>query len=220
MSLAARLIRGLLLAAMLWAIALAVCGRTDLIMLHAFLGTVSVFLLTAMIAIDPDLARERLRRGQTGADPRRLLLLRTLFLAQFIYGLLDIGRLHWTDRMSRPVQVAGLTAFALGFGWVLWAMAANRFFVPVIRILSERGHQVVSSGPYAILRHPGYAGMLLFAPASALALGSWGALIPGLALSVTFFLRAAHEDRFLHANLPGYAGYAARVRFRLLPGVW
>jgi protein-S-isoprenylcysteine O-methyltransferase Ste14 len=220
MSLATRLIRGLLAAAILWAIALAVCGRTDLLMLNAFLGTGSVLLLAAMVVIDPDLARERFRRGQTGADPRRLLLLRALFLAQSGYALLDIGRLHWTDRMSRPVQVAGLVAAALGFGWALWAAAANRFFVPVIRIQSERGHRVVSSGPYAIQRHPGYAGMSLAAPASALALGSWGALIPALALSVTFALRAAHEDRFLHANLPGYAEYAARVRFRLLPGVW
>jgi len=96
----------------------------------------------------------------------------------------------------------------------------NRFFVPVIRIQSDRGHRVVSSGPYAVMRHPGYAGTLLAAPAAALAIGSWGALIPALALSATFLSRAAHEDRFLHANLPGYAEYTGRVRFRLVPGVW
>jgi protein-S-isoprenylcysteine O-methyltransferase Ste14 len=79
---------------------------------------------------------------------------------------------------------------------------------------------VVSTGPYAVVRHPGYAGMLLMAPAAALAIGSWGAVAPGLGLAGLFIARAAHEDRFLRGNLAGYPEYAHRVRFRLLPGVW
>src|SRR5262245_30541198 len=220
MLLTRRLIRWLVLTVVLWAFALGVSGRTDLVMLNLFLVLCSALVLGATVAIDPDLARERMRRDVSGEDPRRLALLRLLFLVEFGYGLLDVGRLHWTDRVPRPVQVAGLVTSALGFAWVLWAATVNRFFVPVIRIQSDRGHRVVSSGPYAVMRHPGYAGTLLAAPAAALAIGSWGALIPALALSATFLSRAAHEDRFLHANLPGYAEYTGRVRFRLVPGVW
>jgi protein-S-isoprenylcysteine O-methyltransferase Ste14 len=220
MSLARRLVRWFAATAVLSAFAFGISGRTDLPMLNLFLVTSSALVLAATVAIDPDLARERGRRDQAGEDPRRLVAIRLFFLVQFVFGLLDIGRLHWTDRVPRPVQVVGLVASGLGFAWALWAAAVNRFFIPVIRIQSERGHQVVSSGPYALMRHPGYAGMSLAAPAAALALGSWGALIPAVALSATFLSRAAHEDRFLRANLAGYADYAARVRFRLLPGVW
>ena len=220
MLLVSRLVRWLLFTALLWAIAFVLTGRVDLPMLNAFLGVSSVLVLAALLAIDPDLARERVRRGQTGEDPKRLLVLRVLFLFEFTYALLDIGRLHWSDRVPRTVQVAGLVIFCLAFAWVLWAATVNRFFVPVIRIQSERGHRVVSTGPYAFVRHPGYAGTLVVAPALALALGSMGALIPAAAVAATFVARAAHEDRFLLSQLPGYAEYAQRVRFRLLPGVW
>ena len=215
-----RLARGLLFAAVLAAFSLGLAGRTDLPMLNAFLAVCAGALLVGMLVIDADLARERWRRGQTGEDPVRLVWIRVVFLALFVFALLDIGRLHWTDRVPPALQVVGLGVFALTFLWELWAVAVNRFFVPVIRLQSERGHQVVSVGPYAVVRHPGYAGMTLMSPAGALALGSWGALAPGLVLSALFLARAAHEDRFLQRNLEGYADYAARVRFRLLPGVW
>lgn len=220
MSLVSRLVRWLLFTVLLWAGAFALTGRVDLPMLNVFLGVCSALILAAFLALDPDLARERVRRGQTGEDPGRLRMLRVLFLLEFAYGLLDIGRLHWSDRVPRPLQASGLVICCLAFAWVLWAATVNRFFVPVIRIQNERGHRVVSTGPYALVRHPGYAGSLVVAPAAALALGSWGALIPGAAVAATFIARAAHEDRFLHANLPGYAEYASRVGFRLLPGVW
>jgi protein-S-isoprenylcysteine O-methyltransferase Ste14 len=177
-------------------------------------------MLLGTLVIDGELARERFRRGQTGEDPARLVWLRGVFLALFVYALLDIGRLHWTDRTPPGLQAGALLVFSLAFLWELWAVSVNRFFVPVIRIQAERGHRVVSDGPYAIVRHPGYAGMTLMAPATALALGSWGALVPGLVLSALLLARAAHEDRFLHDHLEGYAEYAARVRFRLLPGMW
>jgi protein-S-isoprenylcysteine O-methyltransferase Ste14 len=99
-------------------------------------------------------------------------------------------------------------------------MAANRFFSPVVRVQSERGHRVIDVGPYARMRHPGYLGMAVFAPMAALALGSWWALVPAGLYTTLILRRAAVEDRFLHGHLPGYAEYAARVRFRILPGIW
>jgi protein-S-isoprenylcysteine O-methyltransferase Ste14 len=215
-----RLGRWLLFSLVLVAFALGVAGRRDLPMLNAFVAMLVLVALLAALWIDSELARERLRRGQTGADPLRLTLIRGLFPALFIVALLDIGRFHWSDTVPRALQLAALVAAAVAFAWILWAISVNRFFVPVIRVQPERGHEVVSAGPYAHVRHPGYAGMALAAPASALALGSWWALLPGVALATLFVARAAHEDRFLHDHLDGYADYAGRVRWRLLPGMW
>ena len=215
-----RFARWLLLMGVLVALSLVLAGRRDLPMLNAFLAVCAVLMLIAMMIIDPGLARERWRRGQTGEDPARLVLIRLVSLVLFVFALLDIGRLHWSDTVPVGLHMGALGCFALGFLWVLWAVSANRFFVPVIRLQTERGHHVVSTGPYAVMRHPGYAAMILISPAGALALGSWGALVPAMALSALFVARAAHEDRFLRQNLAGYADYAARVRFRLLPGVW
>ena len=215
-----RLARWLMFALVITAPSLGIAGRTDLPWLNAFLGLCTALMLAGILIIDPELARERFRRGQTGEDPVRLAAIRVVFLALFVYALLDIGRLHWSDGVPSALRATALAVFGLAFVWELWAVSANRFFVPVIRLQSERGHSVVSSGPYAIVRHPGYAAMSLMGPSAALALGSWWALLPGLVLSALFVARAAHEDRFLHANLDGYAAYASRVRFRLLPGVW
>ena len=215
-----RLGRWLVFVVVLTGISLGLAGRADLAMLNAFLAVCAGLLLVGLLIMDPELARERLRRGQTGEDPRRLAAIRILFLAMFVFALLDIGRLHLSDTVPVALQVNALALFALVFVWELWAVSVNRFFVPVIRLQTERGHQVVDAGPYRIVRHPGYAAMIVMAPAAALAVGSWGALAPGLALSLLLIARTAHEDRFLRGHLPGYAEYAARVRHRLLPGIW
>lgn len=198
----------------------AVSGRFDLPMLNAYLAMSAGIFLVATMFVDPELMRERLRRGQAGEDPRRLALIRVLFFAFLLVALLDIGRFHWSDTVPRSLQVASLLAVAGSMTWTFWAVAVNRFFVPVIRIQAERGHAVVTDGPYAWVRHPGYAGNMVSAPASALALGSWWALAPALAISLLFVARVAHEDRFLREHLEGYREYAARVRFRLVPHVW
>lgn len=215
-----RLARWLLFVVVLVVVALGIAGRADLATLNAFIAACAGLMLAGVLIMDPGLARERFRAGQTGEDPVRLLWIRALFLGLFLYALLDIGRLHWSDAVPAALSFGALGLFILAFAWELWAVSVNRFFVPVIRLQTERGHRVVDTGPYAIVRHPGYAAMALMGPTCALALGSWGALAPGLALAGLFLARAAHEDRFLAGNLEGYADYAARVRFRLLPGVW
>ena len=215
-----RLARGLLFAVLLAAVSLALAGRSDLPMLDSLIVVCAGLVLVGHLVIDPDLLRERRRRGQAGEDPGRLAFIRALFLVMFVFGLVDVGRFHWSDRVPPALQKGALAIFALASLSALWAVSVNRFFVPVIRLQSERGHRVIDSGPYAIVRHPGYAAMILVPPAAALALGSWGALLPALGLSALFLARTAHEDRFLRGHLEGYAEYAARVRFRLLPGVW
>jgi protein-S-isoprenylcysteine O-methyltransferase Ste14 len=89
-----------------------------------------------------------------------------------------------------------------------------------VRIQRERGHHVVSAGPYAIVRHPGYVSAIIIFAGMALALASWWALVPAAWASAILILRTSWEDALLRAELDGYADYARRARFRLAPGIW
>ena len=100
------------------------------------------------------------------------------------------------------------------------AWSSNRFFSSVVRIQKERGHRVVDTGPYARVRHPGYAGMILMAPFSGLALGSWISVAIALVYSALILRRVVFEDTFLRQNLEGYDAYTRRVRYRLVPGIF
>jgi protein-S-isoprenylcysteine O-methyltransferase Ste14 len=145
-----------------------------------------------------------------------------LFLAMFAIPLVagvDDGRFHWS---SMSWLLVGLGYLLLITGWigVAWAETVNPFFEPGVRIQTERGHHVIDTGPYAIVRHPGYVAASVMFAGFALSLGSWWALIPAGVGSLVLVLRTVWEDRMLHVELPGYATYAARVRFRLIPGVW
>ena len=98
--------------------------------------------------------------------------------------------------------------------------AVNKFFEPSVRIQTDRGHHVIDTGPYAIIRHPGYAFGFAFFLGIPLALGSLWGLIPAIIMSALLVVRTVLEDRTLQNELPGYKQYAERVRYRLVPGVW
>ena len=104
--------------------------------------------------------------------------------------------------------------------FVLWAMASNPFFATTVRIQDDRGHRVVSSGPYRLVRHPGYFGSLIYNLVIPLVLGSLWTFLPALLTIALLVLRTRLEDRTLQAELPGYPEYAAVVRHQLIPGVW
>ena len=126
----------------------------------------------------------------------------------------------WSTPYSLPAKIAALAAILAGYALASYALIENRFFSGMVRIQTERGHQVVSSGPYRWLRHPGYAGALLSYLATPIFLDSQWAFLPALLLLIILVVRTSLEDRFLQNELPGYREYARRVRFRLLPGVW
>lgn len=129
-------------------------------------------------------------------------------------------RFGWTAAFPLWLNLLGLLIIAIGYGLGVWAMAANGYFSGVVRIQTERGHTVCDTGPYRLMRHPGYAGNFLALAGAVPGLGSLWTLIPiGLALFI-IVIRTALEDRTLQAELPGYQEYAGRVRYRLLPGVW
>jgi protein-S-isoprenylcysteine O-methyltransferase Ste14 len=179
-------------------------------------GTAVIILLT-----HPGLLRERLgpRRGAKAWDTAIVRVLGALLIARFIIAGLD-QRYGWSGAWPAAAQAAALIPFALGSWLFLWAARANAFFSQMVRIQTERGHTVASGGPYRYVRHPGYLGALAHEVAMPVLLGSWWAAIPSGINVVLLIVRTALEDRTLRAELPGYAEYAGRVPYRLLPGVW
>lgn len=198
---------------------LGISGQWSDPMLRAYVAVAAAVALLGAIIVPLDTARARARRGPAGADPISPTIFRSLVLLHLVVGALD-ARWHWSDGVPAALRVAGLAVFALTMAFGLWAVSVNRFFIPAVRIQEERGHQLITSGPYAWVRHPGYAAIAWAMPASGLALGSWTAFALGVVFSLFVLRRATLEDRFVRANLPGYGDYAARVRFRLVPGVW
>ena len=128
--------------------------------------------------------------------------------------------LGWSPAYSLPIKLIALIAILLGYALSSYALIENRFFSGVVRLQTDRGHQVVSSGPYRWMRHPGYAGALLTYLAIPLFLDSSWAFLPTVFISIVLIMRTNLEDRFLHAELEGYRDYAVRVRYRLFPGIW
>jgi protein-S-isoprenylcysteine O-methyltransferase Ste14 len=122
--------------------------------------------------------------------------------------------------ISLAIKLITLVLFLAGYAWGTYALLENRFFSGTVRLQSERGHHVISSGPYHIMRHPGYVGALVFYFATPIFLGSLWAFVPVLFFTVVMVIRTRLEDRFLQESLPGYAEYAQQVRWRLIPGFW
>lgn len=128
-------------------------------------------------------------------------------------------RLGWAA-MPAGLSAVGVALFAAGLSLSAWAMSVNPHFEGTVRIQKEVGHRVVDDGPYRTLRHPGYAGLALWALATPFMLLSWRALIAAGGVVVWIGLRTALEDALLRRELPGYEAYAQRVRSRLVPGLW
>jgi protein-S-isoprenylcysteine O-methyltransferase Ste14 len=130
------------------------------------------------------------------------------------------ARFDWPPTFSLPVIILSLVIILAGYALGSYALIENRFFSGVVRIQTDRGHQVVSSGPYRWVRHPGYAGALLTYLATPFFLNSGWAILPAVFITVLLVIRTGLEDRFLQDKLEGYRDYVKRVRYRLLPGVW
>ncbi|MFZ0526588.1 MAG: isoprenylcysteine carboxylmethyltransferase family protein [Xanthobacteraceae bacterium] len=185
-----------------------------------YLAILAAIFVASILLLDPDLARERMRPGGK-KPPLALWLFSGVLVAHWVIAGLDRGRYHWSDTLPLWLQVLGLIALAGSYAFSIWAMRVNRFFSSVVRIQSDRGQYVVTSGPYAVIRHPGYLAGIAVMVASGVALGSWIATAFLVITTLPFLLyRAVSEDRILQEELPGYRDYAARVRWRLVPGIW
>ena len=126
----------------------------------------------------------------------------------------------WSPEFPLWLIVLGFILISLGYAFAAWALAENRFFSSVVRIQTDRGHVVCDTGPYRIVRHPGYAGNIPPLVGIVLALGSVWTLIPAAVALIIAVIRTALEDRTLQGELPGYRDYARRVHYRLIPGIY
>jgi protein-S-isoprenylcysteine O-methyltransferase Ste14 len=142
----------------------------------------------------------------------------TFFIAIPLVAGLD-ARFGWSS-LGMEAHLLGLALFVPGFALFSWAMIANAHFATVVRIGPEGAHAVCDRGPYRYVRHPGYLGAVSQSLGLPLILGSAWGLLPGILAAILLLLRTALEDRDLCRDLAGYAAYAARVRYRLMPGVW
>lgn len=181
-----------------------------------------LMMTVVLIRANPELLNARGRRRLDGK--RWDIIILTIYgldwIAMLVAGGLD-QRYGWTGPSASHWYVLGNVLILVGFALTTWAMAVNRNFEPQVRIQTDRGHNVISSGPYRWVRHPGYTGVLIgFYLGMPLALGSWAAFAVGLVGLVVMVIRTALEDRTLQAELPGYADFAQRTRYRLIPGVW
>jgi len=126
----------------------------------------------------------------------------------------------WSPPFSLPVKILALVIILTGYALGSYALIENRFFSGMVRIQTDRGHQVVTSGPYRWMRHPGYVGALLTYLATPLFLDSRWAFLPVMFITIVLIIRTSLEDKTLQDELEGYRDYARRVHYRLLPGVW
>jgi len=171
---------------------------------------------------DPALLAERMRptfqADQPAADKKFMLT----FVLVILIWLVAIGldrRVH-ASNVPLVLQGLGLAMYLLSIAFIMWVFRENSFAAPVVRVQAERHHRVVSSGPYAFVRHPMYSGIMLFFVGVPLLLGSWWGVAIAPVFAVLFAIRARIEERALVEGLPDYADYAARVRYRLVPGLW
>jgi protein-S-isoprenylcysteine O-methyltransferase Ste14 len=189
---------------------------------YAAIGMLTNTLMRLILRRHPALARERSKPGPgTVAWDKQLLALGALLtLAMLVVAGLDSGRFGWSPRVSWTWSACGVLLSLAGTGVFLAAMQENRFFSAVVRIQSDRGHAVCDTGPYAIVRHPGHAGMILGTLGFPLIfLSAWSA-IPVLLAIALMVVRTRMEDAFLEQNLEGYRDYQRATRFRLVPGIW
>lgn len=198
-------------------------GRLDLptawlYLALALVGTTVSHLLTPR---GSDLPVDRLTRAADGPPWDKALLAVSLgcSLVMFVLAGLDVGRFGWTGPLPLLVPAVGAALMVAGQLAFAPAKRENRWFSSTVRLQPERGHAVCDTGPYRLVRHPGYLGLLVSQFAFPLVLGSGIAMLPAFVLCGATFFRAEWEDEFLRKKLPGYAAYAARTPWLLFPGL-
>lgn len=203
----------------------AAAGRFDLPRAWSYFAAMFIcFTTTTMLLarFNPELLVHRLKKhaGTKTWDEilMRLTNLSGVYIPIIVAGL-DVGRLRWSY-IDQRFMVLGFILLFAGNSLTAWAMLKNKYFEPVVRIQGDRGHEVISDGPYRIVRHPGYLGGLLFYFSSPLILGSTYAFIPAALAAALITLRTALEDRTLRNELNAYRQFAEHTRYRLMPLVW
>ncbi len=188
-----------------------------------YLGLFTFSILTAGLYVareHPGIINERGRSSEKTKPFDKLFGLITIPLTLSAYVVAGLDHRFGWSAVPLWMQIAGFAALLPSFFMPYWVMYVNAYAATTVRVETERGHHVVTDGPYRYVRHPMYVGIIigyLFGPP---AFASWWMAVPTLALVMLFAWRTANEDRTLRAELPGYEEYAAQTRYRLLPGIW
>ena len=198
-------------------------GRLDWLWGWLFLAAFFLLMLASAFVMSksPGLINERGRQAENIKGWDKVLMgiySFVLFTVPVVAGL-DAVQCGWSA-MPLALHVVGVALAIPAMIMLLWAMSANAYLSAMVRIQDDRGQQVITTGPYRYVRHPMYVGAIFFGLCIPLFLGSWWAFVPCGLIVVIFIVRTALEDRTLQEELPGYAEYAQRVRYRLVPGVW
>jgi protein-S-isoprenylcysteine O-methyltransferase Ste14 len=188
------------------------CGVTILLVV------IQIFLFSGK----GSLVQERMRpgAGMKWWDKIFYSLYIPAFFAVVIVASLDAGRFGWSTQFSPVVYIAGYLLYLFAMYIISWGMWTNMFFSSVVRLQNDRGHEVVQSGPYRFVRHPGYVGGILMAISISLVLGSLWGLVPAGVVFILLIIRTYLEDTTLQKELDGYSDYTKKVKYRLLPGIW
>jgi len=173
--------------------------------------------------LNPDLLVIRLKRKREGSKLWDEILMRVsnlmVLIAVPVIAGLDIGRFQWSD-LDIQFAVLGFVLFTISTILINWAMLVNPHFEPTVRIQKDRGHKVITSGPYKIIRHPGYLAGILFTLSIPLIIGSLVTFVPAGIYTLLMIIRTWLEDRTLNKELDGYSEYSKQVRHRLFPRIW
>lgn len=185
--------------------------------------TLSIVFSAYIARVDPELLRERLKppvqQGQPLADKLIIVPLLLLMFAGMGFMAADAARWHWST-MPPSIQWMGSGLLLGAFLFIFWTMRTNSFAAPVVKIQTERRQTVITTGPYAIVRHPMYLGALFYFADASLVLGSWWGLATVPLLALMLGIRIGIEEKTLRLGLEGYADYARSVRWRLIPFIW
>ncbi|MGB8886889.1 MAG: isoprenylcysteine carboxylmethyltransferase family protein [Candidatus Korobacteraceae bacterium] len=192
-----------------------------------FLAVMLVLAVVGMVTVfraDPELLKERfkppIQKGQPRVDRVLVIALLLAFLAVVSFIPIDIFHLHLLPQPDLLVSCFGFVLFIAGWCIVLLAMKANTFAALVVRHQTERHQEVIDSGVYHIVRHPMYAGAILFFVGMPLWLGSYAATLLAVIPIAVLAVRIVFEEQFLRRKLAGYDSYTQRVRYRLVPHLW
>ena len=200
-------------------------GKVTWINAWIYVGLISIYhvISTVVLAkINPQVLNERgsvIKKGTKGFDKVYVSLYSLLSFGSLVIMGFDAARFQWSI-MPFWLTILGIFIFIPMWLLGIWAMAVNKFFEWTVRIQDDRNQYVCTSGPYKVIRHPGYIGLIISLLAYPLILGSWWGFLPNFVSIFIIVIRTMLEDRTLQKELPGYKDYAQKMKYRLIPFVW
>ncbi|MHA2282478.1 MAG: methyltransferase family protein [Promethearchaeota archaeon] len=182
--------------------------------------TFSAAYLTYLKKKDPELLKARAKTKTTESWDKKIgIIAGIFFLAMYIIPGFDAVRFCWSS-LPLSINIIGFVGMFLGIIFFLLVSRENTYLSRVVEIQEERGHKVITTGPYKIVRHPMYLAVIVLYTFHCLALGSLYSLIPCTGFIISIIFRIYYEDKKLHEELEGYKEYAKKTRYKLIPGIW